>query len=127
MKNLLLAFALTLAVSLSAFSQVFGPAGDSPWAGPGPTPPADVPIPAPADPPKSRTVCLGSYGCLPVGYATAGLFTVAIVTLPNGYPVAGISGACLPGWDCPGIRDDADRELVARLDDIHRFQRFLGQ
>lgn len=108
-----------LALSLPVCAQV--------WTGPGPTPPPELPIPVPVDPPVERIVCLGSYGCRPVAYTTAGLFTVATVKLPNGYPVAGISGACLPGWDCPGIKDDADRDLLARLDDLHRFQRFLGQ
>ncbi|WP_034430905.1 hypothetical protein [Candidatus Contendibacter odensensis] len=100
------------------------------WAGPGPEPcfsPACTPD-APVVPPVTeRTVCLGDFGCLPVGYSTAGLFTIAVVKIPNGYPVAGISGACLPGWDCPGIRDDADRDLLARLQGLHRFKRFLGQ
>lgn len=115
----LLSFSLAMALSLPVIAQV--------WTGPGPTPPPEVPVPTPVEPEKERVVCMGDFGCMPVAYTTANLFTVAIVRLPNGYPVAGISGACLPGWDCPAIRDDADRDLAAKLDDLHRFKRFLGQ
>ncbi len=109
--------ALAFSIPIIATAQVYS----GPCPG-GCTPAEPVEQPAPA-----RKVCYGSYGCMVASYTQSGLFTVATVTLPNGYPVAGISGACLPGWDCPGIRDDADRDLVARLDDLQRFQRFLGQ
>lgn len=97
------------------------------WAGPGPTPPTPCFGPAGCTPaPAPRQLCMGTFGCLPIRYTASGLFTVAEVTLPNGYIVSGISGACMPGWDCPAIRDDADRDLAARLDDLHRLLRFVG-
>jgi hypothetical protein len=107
--------AFSLAVSIPALAAAAGPC-----FGP-------VCVDAPVANPPDRVLCLGDFGCMPVVYETAGLFTVATVVLPNGYPVAGISGACLPGWDCPAIRDDADRDLAARLDDLHRLGRYLDQ
>lgn len=126
MKNILLtvsAIAVLSGLSLIAASQqpCFGPGACQPetWAGPSPTPPT------PPTPP-ARQICMGSFGCMPVQYETAGIFTTATVTLPNGYIVSGISGACFPGWDCPAVRDDADRDLTQRLGQLHRFQRYLG-
>jgi hypothetical protein len=108
MRKTLLALTLTLPVLAAAQQPCFGPGGCQPV-------------------PPDRLLCLGSFGCMPVTYEVAGRFTVATVTLPNGYPVAGISGACLPDWACPAIRDDADRDLAARLDDLHRLGRYLEQ
>jgi hypothetical protein len=96
----------------------FGPAPtEGVYVGPGPTPPTT---------PTANEVCLGTFGCMPVHFQQSGLFTIAEVQLPNGYVVAGISGACMPGWDCPAITEDATRDLMARLDDLHRILRFTG-
>lgn len=118
-------FLLLVLLSFNATAQT--------WAGPGPTPPAPCFGPAgctptpPADPEPERQICMGSFGCMPVSYSQSGLFTVATVTLPNGYIVSGISGACMPGWECLGIRYDADRHLLAKLGELHRLLRYVGQ
>jgi hypothetical protein len=120
MKYLMMALMMIFMTTVSAEGVYVGPG-----FGPAPTPTEGVytgPTPTPAN-----EVCLGTFGCMPVHFRQTGLFTIAEVQLPNGYVVAGISGACMPGWDCPAITEDASRDLMARLDDLHRLSRFLGQ